>query len=48
MAANDSKSYLSYWNKFVGEYKNMYHYPISKMPLHVDYFCVAWRNWTES
>ena len=33
MTANDSKSYLSYWNKLVYQYNNTYHQPINKKPV---------------
>ena len=32
MTGNDSKSYLDYLNKLVGEYKNTYHRCIGKKP----------------
>ena len=37
MAANDSKSYLPYLNKLVGEYNNTYHHSINKNPINADY-----------
>ena len=37
MTANDSKSYLSYLNKLLDEYKNTYHHSINKKPINNDY-----------
>ena len=37
MTANDSKSYLSYWNKLVNQYNNTYHDTINKKPINADY-----------
>ena len=37
MIANDSKSYLSYLNKLVGQYNNTYHHSINKKPINADY-----------
>ena len=37
MTANDSKSYLSYLNKFIREYNNIYHQSINKKDIIVDY-----------
>ena len=37
MAANDSKSYLSYLNKLIDEYNNTYHHSINKKPNNVYY-----------
>ena len=37
IAANDSKSYLSYLNKFVEKYSNTYHRSIGKKPIDADY-----------
>ena len=37
MTANDSKSYLSYWNKLVDQYNNIYHDTINKKPINADY-----------
>ena len=36
MTANDSKSYLPYLNKLLGQYKNTY-YSINKKPINADY-----------
>ena len=33
MTANDSKSFLSYLNKLVGQYNNTYHHSINKNPI---------------
>ena len=33
MTANDSKSYLPYLNKLVGQYNNTYHHSINKKPI---------------
>ena len=37
MAANDSKSYLSYFNKLVAQYNNTYCHSINKKPINADY-----------
>ena len=37
MTANDTKSYLSYLNKSVGQYNNTYHHFINKKPINADY-----------
>ena len=37
MTANDSKSYLSYFNKLVDQYNNTYHHSINKKPINADY-----------
>ena len=37
MTANDSKSYLSYLNKLVDQYNNIYHHSISKKPINAGY-----------
>ena len=37
MTANDSKSYLSYLNKLLDEYKNTYHHSINKKHINNDY-----------
>ena len=36
MAANDSKSYLSYLDKLVDKYNNTYHHTINKKPINAD------------
>ena len=36
MIANNSKSYLSYFNKLVDQYSNTYHHYIGKKPINVD------------
>ena len=41
MAANDSKSYLSYLNKLVDQCNNTYHHSIGKKPINVDYFALT-------
>ena len=38
MAANNSKSHLSYLNKLVDEYNNTYHNSIGKKLIDADYF----------
>ena len=45
MTANDSKSYLSYLNKFVDQYNNTYHDFINKRPTSVDYSALISKNW---
>ena len=37
MATNDSKSYLSYLNKFVNQYNNTYHHSMNKKSINADY-----------
>ena len=37
MTANNKRSYLSYLNKLVEEYKNTYHYSIGKKPIDANY-----------
>ena len=37
ITANDSKSYLIYWNKSEDQCQNTYHYSINKMPLNPVY-----------
>ena len=37
MTADDSKSYLSYFNKIVDQYNNTYHHSINKKPINADY-----------
>ena len=37
VAANDSKSYLSYLNKLTDQYNNTYHHFINKKPINADY-----------
>ena len=37
MTASDSKSYLSYLNKSVGQYNNTYHHYIGKKPTNANY-----------
>ena len=37
MTANDSKSYLGYFNKLVDQYITIHHCPISKEPIDADY-----------
>ena len=41
MTANDSRSYLSYLNKLVGQYNNTYHQSSSKKPINADYYVTA-------
>ena len=41
MAANDSKSYLSYLNKIVDQHSNTYHHSINKKPINADYSALA-------
>ena len=37
MATNESKSYLSYLNKFVNQYNNTYHHSMNKKSINSDY-----------
>ena len=37
ITANDSKSYLSYLNKLVDQYRNTYHHSIDKKRINDDY-----------
>ena len=48
MAANDSKSYLSYLNKLVDQYNNPYHRCINKKPINVDYSALTEKSQTNS
>ena len=41
MTANNSKSYLGYFNKLVDKYNNMYHRSIDKKPIHADYYVLT-------
>ena len=41
MMANDSKSYLGYWNKLVDECNNTYHGSIDEKSIHADYFALT-------
>ena len=48
MTANDSKSYLSYLNKLVDQYKNTYHHYINKKPINADYSALTEKNWNKT
>ena len=37
MTANDIKYYVSYLNKLVDQYNNIYHHCVSKIPNNADY-----------
>ena len=37
MTTNDGKSYLSYLNKLVDQYNNIYHHSINKEVVNADY-----------
>ena len=37
MTANNSKSYLAYWNKLLDQCNNTYHHSIDKKPINGDY-----------
>ena len=41
MTANGSKSYLSYLNKLVDKYNNIYHHFIDKEPINADYYSLT-------
>ena len=41
MTAADSKSYLSYLNKLVDQYNNIYHHFIDKEPINADYYSLT-------
>ena len=41
MTANDSKSYLPYFNKLVNQYNNTYHHFINKKHINADYSSLA-------
>ena len=41
MTANGSKSYLSYLNKLVDQYSNIYHHFIDKEPINADYYSLT-------
>ena len=42
MTANDSKSYLPYFNKLAYQYNNTYHHSVNKNPMNANYSA-----WTE-
>ena len=44
MTANDSKSYLSYLNILVAQYKNTYHHYINKKPINADSSALTEKN----
>ena len=48
MTANDSKSYLSYLNKLVDQYNNIYHHSINKKPINADYSALTEKIETNS
>ena len=48
MAASDSKSYLSYFNKLVDQYNNTYHHTINKKPINADYYALTGKIDTNS
>ena len=48
MTANDSKSYLSYLSKLVGQYNNTYHHGINKKPINADYSNLTEKTGTNS
>ena len=41
MKADNIKSYLIYFNKFVDQYNNTYYYSINKKPITADYTALA-------
>ena len=48
MRANDSKSYLSYFNKLVDQYNNTYNHSINKKPINADYSALTEKIATNS
>ena len=48
MTTNDSKSYLSYFNKLVDQYSNTYHHSIIKKPINADYSALTEKIETNS
>ena len=48
MRANDSKSYLSYFNKLVDQYNNTYNHSINKKPINADYSALTEKIVTNS
>ena len=48
MTANDSKSYLSYLNKLIDQYNNIYHHSINKKPINADYSALTEKIETNS
>ena len=44
MLANDSKSYLSYLNEIVDQYKHTYHHSMNKKPINLDYSALTEKN----
>ena len=48
MTANDSKSYLSYLNYLVDQYKNTYHHSIDKKPINAHYSVLTEKFGTSS
>ena len=48
MTANDSKSYLSYFNKIVDHYNSTYHYSIIKKLINADYSALTEKIETNS
>ena len=48
MTDNESKSYLSYFNKLVDEHNNSYHHSINKKPINADYSALTEKIETNS
>ena len=48
MTANNSKFYLSYFNKSVDQYNHNYHHCVGKKPINSDYSVLTEKNWDES
>ena len=44
MTANDSKSYLSYFNKLLDLYNNTYHHSTDKKPINANYSVLTEKN----
>ena len=44
MTANDSKSYLPYFNKLVDQYNNTYYHFINKKPTNAGYSALNEKN----
>ena len=48
MTANNSKFYLSCFNKPVDQYNHNYHHCIGKKPINSNYSVLTEKNWDES
>ena len=48
MTANDSKSYLPYFNWLADHHNNTYHHSVNKKPIKTDYSVLTEKNWDQS